>query len=111
MSTQPIKVLVTLACDACGRPCEGDQTLCAKCRPQPSVSAAQQIAAREEAKTRAEMLIRSDMRELAMTLARHGFDSDVIRSTLRELAREAADRAVAWAVAEDAYVAAREAAQ
>jgi hypothetical protein len=76
-----------------------------------TVSAAQQIAAREEAKTRAELLIRSEMRELAMTLARRGYDADVIRATMAGCSLDAANCAVAWADAEDEREAAREAAQ
>ncbi len=48
--------------------------------------------------------VRSCMRKLAMELARCGYSDDVVRDVMREVALEAAERAIDWAAKEDAAV-------
>ena len=65
-----------------------------------TASAAQRIAAHEAAKTRAHLIIGTQLRKVAMELVRYGIDEDVIAIAMIQAARDAAAHASAC-IAED----------
>jgi pyruvate/2-oxoacid:ferredoxin oxidoreductase alpha subunit len=67
-----------------------------------TVSAAQQIAAFEEAKLRARRILGNKLRDAAMELARYGLDADVIAVAMGQAASEASKDAERFIDEEDA---------